>query len=88
MVEVLNQIANKCDGIRCDMAMLCLNETIQQTWGLYIQETEINNFTSSEFWTSAINRIKKIHPEFIFLAEVYWNLGVRLQQMGFNKRAC
>lgn len=32
MLEVLQSIARKCDGVRCDMAMLVLNEVFARTW--------------------------------------------------------
>ena len=33
MAETLARIANLCDGVRCDMAMLLLPDVIQRTWG-------------------------------------------------------
>ena len=35
-------IAGKCDGVRCDMAMLLLPEIFQRTWGI----------TPEPFWPS------------------------------------
>jgi hypothetical protein len=32
-VKTLLSIANMCDGVRCDMAMLVLNEIFSKTWG-------------------------------------------------------
>ncbi len=84
MITKLRDIALVCDGIRCDMAMLCLNEIIQKTWGLYLDGNKAAEPNRSEFWTQAIETIKTDHPNFQFLAEVYWNLGGRLQQMGFD----
>jgi hypothetical protein len=37
-----------------------------------------------EFWTEAIETVKKDRPDFLFLAEVYWNLESRLQRLGFD----
>jgi hypothetical protein len=84
MIDALNKIANECDGIRCDMAMLCLNDIIQKTWGFHFQEVESISVPTSEFWTFALKNVKSNHPEFIFLAEVYWNLGAKLQHLGFD----
>ncbi|MHA2329722.1 MAG: alpha-amylase family glycosyl hydrolase, partial [Candidatus Hodarchaeales archaeon] len=71
MTDILiNQIAEVSDGVRCDMAMLCLNDILNKTWGSFFQEQEIDNL-KSEFWTDAIKTLKKNFPEFIFLAEVY-----------------
>src|SRR5204863_3038865 len=32
MTELLLNIANRCDGVRCDMAMLILNDVFTKTW--------------------------------------------------------
>ena len=32
MIEALQSVADRCDGVRCDMAMLLLNETFAKTW--------------------------------------------------------
>jgi hypothetical protein len=39
---------------------------------------------ATEFWASAISTIKQAHPDFLFLAEAYWGLEVRLQALGFD----
>jgi hypothetical protein len=31
--ETLRSIADQCDGVRCDMAMLVMNDTFERTWG-------------------------------------------------------
>ena len=33
MVETLREIAEQCDGVRCDMAMLVMNDVFARTWG-------------------------------------------------------
>jgi len=84
MIDILqNQITRVCDGVRCDMAMLCLNDIINKTWGFYFQEKNIESL-KSEFWEDAIKKVKSNHPDFIFLAEVYWDLGWKLQSLGFD----
>jgi len=80
---LLNQIAKVCDGVRCDMAMLCLNDIIHTIWDFYFQVQGRDDITS-EFWTDAIETVKSNYPNFIFLAEVYWDLGWKLQQLGFD----
>ena len=81
MVETLQAIAAQCDGVRCDMAMLVLNEVFAKTW---------RNFPTSympmakEFWSEAIAAVKKKSPEFLFLAEAYWDMEARLQELGFD----
>ena len=39
---------------------------------------------TAEFWPDAIGRVKQTRPDFLFLAEVYWDLEARLQTMGFD----
>ena len=33
VVETLGSIADQCDGVRCDMAMLMMNDVFERTWG-------------------------------------------------------
>jgi glycosidase len=74
MIEVLTKIAEQCDGVRCDMAMLVPPEIFEKTWGL----------TCQPFWPEAIKRTKKVKPDFLFMAEVYWDYEWKLQQLGFD----
>jgi len=80
---ILLKLADVCDGVRCDMAMLPLNNVFYNTWVGVLNKT---NFIkpSEEFWTSAISRVKHKNSEFIFLAEAYWDLEWDLQQLGFD----
>ncbi len=81
MIDLLRQIAGLCDGVRCDMAMLVLNEVFDRTWqGFPIQRTA----STSEFWAEAISETRRVSPNFLFLAEVYWGLEPRLQALGFD----
>ena len=34
MRQELGKVAERCDGVRCDMAMLILPEVFQRTWGM------------------------------------------------------
>jgi hypothetical protein len=81
MTELLESIAQRCDGVRCDMAMLVLNEVIAKTWERFQVSASP---PVSEFWASAIPAIKQTHPAFVFLAESYWGLEWRLQKLGFD----
>ncbi|HVJ81536.1 MAG TPA: alpha-amylase family glycosyl hydrolase [Planctomycetia bacterium] len=74
MIAVLKEIAARCDGVRCDMAMLLLSEVFERTWGR----------RAESFWPRAIEAIRAEHPGFTFLAEVYWDLEWTLQQQGFD----
>jgi Alpha amylase, catalytic domain len=70
----LRRIAEQCDGVRCDMAMLVLPEVFERTWGI----------ASSPFWPRVTDAIHTAYPGFLFLAEVYWDLEWTLQQQGFD----
>jgi hypothetical protein len=70
----LLKIAGQCDGVRCDMAMLLLPEVFERTWGL----------RAGPFWPEAIAGVRGRHPDFLFVAEVYWDLEWTLQQQGFD----
>jgi hypothetical protein len=79
VVETVTSIAAQCDGIRCDMAMLLLNQIFQRTWGSRAGERPPN-----EYWEDVIPAIKRAHPHFLFIAEAYWDLEWELQQKGFD----
>ena len=73
-IDELNAIADICDGVRCDMAMLLLPEVFRRTWGI----------TPEPFWPLATAEVRQKHPDFVFMAEVYWDLEWTLQQQGFD----
>jgi glycosidase len=79
VIETLSTIANQCDGVRCDMAMLLLNQVFQRTWG-----DRGGQYPSTEYWDDVIAPVKKAHPNFRFMAEAYWDLEWELQQKGFD----
>jgi hypothetical protein len=79
VIEMLTGMANQCDGIRCDMAMLMLNNIFERTWGPRAGEKPAN-----DYWTTIIPAIKARWPEFRFIAEAYWDLEWELQQQGFD----
>jgi hypothetical protein len=74
MIGELLKIAEQCDGVRCDMAMLILPEVFHRTWGI---EAEL-------FWPKATQRVREKSPDFMFMAEVYWDLEWTMQQQGFD----
>jgi glycosidase len=81
MVEVLESVAKECDGARCDMAMLALNDVFDQTWrGFPSREPA----AAREYWADAIAAVKRSRPDFLFIAEAYWNLEPRLHTLGFD----
>lgn len=79
LTQTLLQIAGQCDGVRCDMAMLLLNEVFQKTWG-----ARAGTPLPDEFWPQAIARVKSQFPDFTFIAEVYWDLEWTMLHQGFD----
>lgn len=79
VVETIDRIAQQCDGIRCDMAMLMLNAIFERTWG-----SRAGPRPETEYWVDCISAIKDKHPGFLFIAEAYWDLEWELQQQGFD----
>ncbi|MEI2725503.1 MAG: alpha-amylase family glycosyl hydrolase [Verrucomicrobiota bacterium] len=81
MQKLLLAIATRCDGVRCDMAMLLLNDVFAKTWA-HLPTSEPP--PTGEFWSEAIATVKQAQPGFLFMAEVYWGLEGRLQSLGFD----
>jgi glycosidase len=78
MARELLSVAAKCDGVRCDMAMLVTREVFTRTWGGDFDDIR------AEFWPEAVARVRAEHPGFLFMAEVYWDMEYSLQQQGFD----
>ena len=83
-IAELGSIAERCDGVRCDMAMLLQPEIIQKTWGDRSRPSDGSPPKDNPFWPEAIAAIKRRHAEFKFVAEVYWDMEFALQQAGFD----
>jgi hypothetical protein len=79
VVETLLNIAAQCDGVRCDMAMLVTNTIFARTWG-----ERAGQVPPTDYWRVVIPMIKAQFPDFLFVAEVYWDLEWELQQQGFD----
>lgn len=77
--ETLLSIAEQCDGMRCDMAMLLINSIFKRTWGSRVGEPP-----SDEYWSEMINAVRITYPNVLFMAEAYWDLEWDLQQLGFD----
>jgi len=79
--KFLLDVSARCDGVRCDMAMLLLRDVFAKTWdGFPCMGEEC----AAEFWPAAIAAVKSRRPDFLFLGEVYWDLEARLQEQGFD----
>lgn len=79
VAETLLDITGQCDGVRCDMAMLLLNDIFQKTWGQRAGE-----MPGADYWSGIIPVIKGKNNNFVFIAEAYWDLEWELQQQGFD----
>lgn len=72
--KILSNISEVCDGVRCDMAMLPLEDVFEKTHGI----------RALPYWKELIDSVKERYPNFLFIAEVYWNREYDLQQLGFD----
>ena len=78
-IETVTEIASQCDGMRCDMAMLLMNQIFERTWG-----ERAGAKPAAEYWPELIWAVKKQHPAVKFIAEAYWDLEWELQLHGFD----
>jgi hypothetical protein len=78
-IDTMSSIAQQCDGVRCDMAMLFLNSIFERTWGRLTQPCPV-----TEYWADVISTTKKVYAGFLFIAEACWDLEWELQQQGFD----
>ena len=79
VIDTLSDIAGQCDGVRCDMSMLVINAIFACTWG-----SRAGQIPATEYWADVIPAVKKMYPDFLFIAEAYWDLEWELQQQGFD----
>jgi hypothetical protein len=77
MIDVLATIAQHCDGVRCDMAMLVLNDVFARTWQPRVDL--LWRAPETEFWPEATRRVPMM-----YVAEVYWDREFQCQQQGFD----
>jgi hypothetical protein len=78
VIGALEEIAQHCDAVRCDMAMLVTNDIFSRTWKSTVDL--LWSPPNEEFWPSAIARVSSL----TYLAEVYWDREWELQQQGFH----
>jgi glycosidase len=79
VIDALSDIAEQCDGVRCDMAMLLMNSIFERTWG-----SRAGPKPDSDYWPQVIPAVKTRNPDFRFIAEAYWDLEWELQRQGFD----
>jgi alpha amylase-like protein len=73
----LRTIAAHCDGVRCDMAMLHLNDIFGSNWAHLLRGTPA---PQREFWAE----VRESVPSLTLLAEAYWGTEPRLLDLGFS----
>lgn len=78
-VDTLVSIGDQADGVRCDMAMLLMNDVFTKTWG-----EKAGPPPAEDFWPYVVPRVRARHPDLLLVAEAYWDLEWALQQQGFD----
>lgn len=78
-VDTLVSIGEQADGVRCDMAMLMMNDVFAKTWG-----EAAGPVPAEDFWPYVVPRVRARHPDLLLVAEVYWDREHALQQQGFD----
>jgi hypothetical protein len=86
MMQTLRDIATRCDGVVCSMAMLVLDDVFRSTWGDRSVTPTVTDDPSrfGEFWWHASSAVRQAYPRFLLIGEAYWGLEWRLQQLGFD----
>ena len=76
-LATLRTIAQHCDGVRCDMAMLHLNDIFEKNWSHFLKGVAP---PATEFWAE----VRVAAPNLTLLAEAYWGTERRLLDLGFS----
>ncbi|MET0578277.1 MAG: alpha-amylase, partial [Ilumatobacteraceae bacterium] len=80
---VVGAIADRCDGVRCDMAMLMLDDIFVRTWGERASGGPSPG-GGRGYWPTVMDAVRATHPDFVFWAEAYWDLEPVLVEQGFD----
>jgi len=78
-IVTLVDLASQCDGVRCDMAMLLLDDVFARTWS-----GRVGPPLAEPFWREVIGAVRRRAPAFRFLAEAYWDREWDLMRQGFD----
>ena len=86
MTQALKEVATRCDGVVCSMAMLVLDDVFRSTWsGRSIPPSVAEEASPfGEFWWHATRAVHEVYPKFLLIGEAYWDHEWRLQQLGFD----
>ncbi len=77
--QALAQVAEHADAVRCDMAMLMLDDVVMATWG-----DRVGPAPATTYWQDVMAAARAANPQFTFVAEAYWDREWDLQQLGFD----
>jgi hypothetical protein len=80
---VVASIARRCDGVRCDMAMLVLDDVFHRTWGERAAGGPAPD-GGRGYWPTVIGAVRPVFPDFVFWAEAYWGTEPTLVGQGFD----
>ncbi len=75
-------LTERCDGLRCDMAMLMLDDVFHRTWG--DRASGGSSPQGRGYWPTVIESARAVRPGFAFWAEAYWGLEPVLLDQGFD----
>jgi hypothetical protein len=78
-IATLRAIADRCDGVRVDMAMLLLDDVVVRTWG-----GRVGPPRDQPFWVEVLGALRTTHPGFHLVAEAYWDRQPDLLAQGFD----
>jgi len=86
MTQALKEVATRCDGVVCSMAMLVLDDVFRSTWtGRSVPPSVAEEASPfGEFWWHATSAVRDVYPKFLLIGEAYWGHEWRLQQLGFD----
>ncbi len=78
MTEILLNLVQHADGVRCDMAMLVNPGTFLRTWGNHLTDEQKQYISQTKFWENAVPLVKararlQGKEDFAFIAEAYWD---------------
>lgn len=79
-IATYREIADRCDAIRVDMAMLLLDDVVARTWG-----SRVAGPLAEPFWVEVIAALRRTHPQVHLIAEAYWDRQPDLLAQGFDR---
>jgi hypothetical protein len=79
VVAEARSVASRCDGLRCDMAMLELDHVFGRQWNSFYRHQEGWD-PVFDFW----NEVREAVPRSLLVAECYWETEWSLSEAGFD----